>query len=264
MSGDPALPFGRTSTDAAELTQLIDVETAVEQAATGGVENAHERVTAFVECLPRLLSWLDEHGRRYPWRNTTDPWRVYVSEILLQRTRGDAVAGIYEEVFTRFPGPEQLYRASESEIEDTVYSLGFTNHRTRTLQEVGELVWEEHDGRVPDSVAELKEPWRVGEYSARACQIFARGEALALVDTNFARVVGRVLDYEMPSQPHKSDEVYALLEALVPDDPSLARAFNLAILDLGALVCTAENPDCPRCPLNAGCAYYESQSSSDV
>lgn len=262
MSGNPGLPFGRTSTDVAELKQLIDVETASELAANSGVENAHERVTAFVECLPQLLSWLEEHGRRYPWRNTTDPWRVYVSEILLQRTRGDAVEDIYEEVFTRFPGPEQLYRASESEIEDAVYSLGFTNHRTRTLQEVGELLWEEHEGVVPNSVEELKEPWRVGDYSARACQIFARGEALALVDTNFARVVGRVLGYEMPSQPHKSDEVYALLGALVPDNPSLARAFNLAILDLGALVCTPENPDCPRCPLNECCAYAESQGNS--
>lgn len=118
-----------------------------------------------------------------------------------------------------------------------MYSLGFVNHRTRTLQEVAELVYEQYDGTVPDSVSVLKEPWRVGDYSARACQIFARGEALALVDTNFARVVGRVLGYEMPGQPHKSDEVYSLLGALVPDDPALARAFNLAILDLGALVC---------------------------
>lgn len=109
MSTDLSLPFGRTSTDAAELKQLIDIEAATELAEQGGVSNAEARVIAFIECIPRLLSWLEDNGRRYPWRNTTDPWRVYLSEILLQRTRGDAVEGIYEEFFTQFPGPEHLY-----------------------------------------------------------------------------------------------------------------------------------------------------------
>ena len=250
------LPFGRTRVSVNELHQYIDTEAAAAIAAQGGVEQSEHRVDQLINELPSLLTWLEENGREYPWRYTTDPWRVYISEILLQRTRGDAVAEVYEEFFSRFPDPEALNNATEDEIRDVIYSLGFVNHRTRTLHEVGDILCEVHNCEVPDSIDELQRPWRVGDYSARACQLFARGEPLALVDTNFARVIGRVLDYEMPQQPHKSDEVYALLDSLVPSDSSLARAFNLAILDLGALVCTASSPTCRSCPLNAACSYY--------
>lgn len=92
-----------------------------------------------------------------------------------------------------------------------------------------------------------------GEYE----KLFARKQPLALVDVNFARVIERVLGYEMPQQPHKSDDVYELLNALVPSDPAAARAFNLAILDLGALICTPDNPTCESCPINAACNYYQ-------
>lgn len=187
-----------------------------------------------------------------------------MTEILLQRTRADAVHEIYDDFFTRFPEPEALRDADEEEIRSTVRPLGFVNHRTRTLQEVAKLVCDEHGGGVPDDLDELKRPWRVGPYSARACQVFARGKTLALVDSNFARVMKRVLRYEMPKQPHKSDEVYTLLDSFVPSDPDLARAFNLAILDLGALICTPSSPACNDCPLQEGCYYYEAMAESDA
>lgn len=250
------LPFGRTQVTTDELYSYIDIDGAIKSAARGGVTSPEERIINFVTELPALLSWLEQHGRTYPWRDTTDPWRVYTSEILLQRTRGDAVNEIYSEFFSQFPDPEALNDATEEEIRDVVHSLGFVNHRTRTLLDVGRILCEDYDGEVPDSLEELKRPWRVGDYSARACQIFSRGEPLALVDVNFARVIGRVLGYEMPQQPHKSDNVYSLLDSLVPSDPALARAFNLAILDLGALVCTTGNPECELCPINAICHFY--------
>jgi A/G-specific adenine glycosylase len=122
---------------------------------------------------------------------------------------------------------------------------------------VAELVLTEHGGEVPPSLTELQRPWRVGPYSARATMLFAFGEPLALVDTNFARIFERVFGYEMPTQPHKSDEVYQLLDALVPGTPGLCRSVNLALLDLADAICTPSDPDCAACPLVAGCHYAQ-------
>jgi A/G-specific adenine glycosylase len=249
--GVPYLPFGRTSVSDDELRDMINTASAVNITSELGVRNPGGRISALIDCLPNLLLWLEENGRRYPWRETTDPWRIYLTEILLQRTRADAVEKIYDEFFDRFPDPQALYGASDTEIRETVHSLGLVNHRTRTLREISNLCV--NHGGVPHSMDKLKQPWRVGEYSARACQLFARGEPLALVDTNFARVFGRVLGNKMPEQPHKSVVVYSLLDALTPDEPAVARAFNLAILDLGAKICTPSSPRCRICPLSAGC-----------
>ena len=251
------LPFGRTRTTVAELRGRIDVETACEEQVSADVSAPQEAVDSFLESIPSLLVWLEEHGREYPWRRTTDPWQVYATEILLQRTRSDAVDEIYADFFTRYPDPDTLLVANEDRLRETVRPLGFVNHRVRTLREAAELCVDEHDGDVPRDIEALQRPWRVGPYTARASLLFAFGEPLAIVDTNTARITGRVFDYPLPSQPHKSTSLYRLLDALVPSDPPLARAFNLALLDLGAMTCTIENPDCENCPLAPTCAYVE-------
>ena len=261
MTQQTSLPFGRTDITVEELKQLVGTEEAATQAEKGGVNDAKNQIEDFITCIPDLLNWLEEHGRSYSWRETKDPWKVYLAEILLQRTQGDAVEKIYSDVVQRFPDPKALNQASEEEIREAVHSLGFVNHRQRTLEEVGRIFIQDFDGEIPDLIEDLKKPWRVGDYSARATQLFARGKPMSLVDSNFARVIGRVLGYEMPQQPHKSDDVYALLDALTPTDPDVARSFNLAILDLGALVCTPNSPDCESCPISATCQYYQSTKS---
>jgi A/G-specific adenine glycosylase len=253
-----SLPFGRTDICSEELKQFINIEEASTQAESGGVNDADEKVEHFVSCVPDLLKWLEQYGREYPWRETTDPWKVYLAEILLQRTRGDAVEEIYINLIKQFPDPEALNKASEDEIREAVHPLGFVNHRQRTLREVSKIFTDQYDGKVPESIDELKKPWRVGDYSARATQLFARKKPMALVDANFARVIGRVFNYQMPQQPHKSKELYAFLEALTPDESDTARSFNLAILDLGALICAPDTPDCESCPISAACHYYSS------
>jgi A/G-specific adenine glycosylase len=147
--------------------------------------------------------------------------------------------------------------ATDEEIRSVIDSLGFGNQRTRTLNEVAELIDHEYSGTVPRSLEALQRPWRVGPYSARATMMFAFGEPLALVDTNFARVVERVFDYEMPAQPHKSDTLYELLDALIPGTGGLCRSFNLALLDLAAAICTPSVPACGDCPLAPGCSYAQ-------
>lgn len=254
------LPFGQTRVSVAELRRKVDVETAREELESADVSNPKEAVDSFLASIPSLLVWLEEHGRDYPWRRTTDPWRVYATEILLQRTRSDAVDEIYTDFFTRYPDPEALVVDDEATIRTTVRPLGFVNHRERTLREAADLCINGFNGDVPKDIEALQRPWRVGPYTARASLLFAFGEPLAIVDTNTARITGRVFDYPLPAQPHKSTSLYRLLDVLVPADPPLARAFNLALLDLGALICTSENPDCKNCPLAPACAYAEANS----
>ncbi len=254
---DAGLPFGRTRITAAEYEELIDSSEIIEHLDTKGVSDPRVRVNEFIESIPDLLAWLEQHGRNYPWRHTTNPWRIYATEILLQRTRADAVADIYEEFFISFPNPGAVVETEEQAIFDVIQSLGFGNQRTQSIREAARLCVEQHDGKVPADLDELKKPWRVGPYSARACLLFAFNTPLALVDANISRIVERVYGYEMPEQPHKSGEVYTFMQALLPSDPAVARSFTFALLDLGALICTEADPRCRVCPLNSWCLFAQ-------
>ena len=251
------LPFGETNATAEEISPYVDFNIASRELEARGVTDGKASVDAYLQLVPDLLTWLEENGRDYPWRRTTDPWKVYVTEILLQRTRSDAVADIWDKFFNQFSSPEVLLNASEVEVREIVHPLGFENHRVRTLREAAHLCAVEYDGEVPDDIDALQRPWRVGPYTARATLLFAFQEPLPLVDTNTARIISRIFDYPLPRQPYKSERVYILLGALTPDQPALARAFNLALLDLGALICTNESPDCQICPFNSSCTFAE-------
>jgi A/G-specific adenine glycosylase len=153
-----------------------------------------------------LLEWLQENGRIFPWRETTDARKVYAAELLLQRTKVDAVQNVFLKFIERYLSVDSLDGADEDELRKVVYELGLVDHRVKTLISVGE---EFSDG-LPSSVDELKEPWDVGKYSARACQLFTRGDPQPLVDSNFARAISRVMKIQMPSQLYKTSR-YILL-----------------------------------------------------
>jgi len=249
------LPFGNTDVKRDTIAGQIDRDQVILQLERGDVENAQARLDSFLSVLPRLFDWLETYGRDFPWRYTDDPWRVYISEILLQRTRGAAVEDIYNGFFERYPTPEALNKASKDDVKTLINPLGFGNQRTRTLKEVAELLVSDHNGSIPESVEELKKPWRVGDYSARATLLFAFHNPEPLVDANIARIIGRYFDYQMPKQPHKDTDVYALMEALTTSDPEIARAFYLSLIDLGAIICTSKSPQCPDCPIRKSCQY---------
>lgn len=255
------LPFGRTTVSTAELRALSEVKSAAELLSEKGVTNPHIRVERFFSALPGLLSWLQANGRIFPWRKTRDPWRVYITEILLQRTRASAVEEIYDSFFQRYPDPAAIRQTSEQELKELVKPLGFGNHRKRTLKDVAQILGEDHDDEVPENLEELKRPWRVGPYSARATMIFAFKHPMGLVDSNIARIIERVFGYEMPDQPHKSDSLYRFLDTLMPQEDPVCRAINLALLDLGDSICTPSSPACSTCPLASSCKYHLENSN---
>ncbi len=248
------LPLGMTETTAGEIRRRTDPEIAFKVLKETGFGGPEQEVYDFISRVPDLLGWLGKDGRVFPWRETTDPWGVYIAEILLKRTRASAVEKIYEGFIRKFPNPRALRGGSKKEIKGLIEELGLVNRRAKTLRDVAKKF--SIDNKVPSSLEELKKPWGVGEYCARACQIFARGKKLGLIDSNIGRVIGRVFEPQMPAQPHKSEKMYLMIDSLVPDETNLARAFNLSLIDLGAKVCTPKIRKCKKCPLKDICAGY--------
>lgn len=258
------LLFGQTQVSTSEYAELVERDEIISYLEAIGATEPRVRLTGFIKTVPVLLGWLNHYGRDYPWRHTTDPWQIYATEILLQRTRANAVADIYESFFAEFPNPTAVVVADEQIVFENIRSLGFGEQRTRSIRDAARLCVEQNNGDVPADLEMLQEPWRVGPYSARACLLFAFHRPVALVDSNIARIIERVFDCEMPTQPHKSDDVYALMDSFVPDQAGLARAINFALLDLGALICTSQDPKCLECPLRTCCAYAQSGNGTST
>ncbi|MEM2878877.1 MAG: hypothetical protein QXH35_04545 [Nitrososphaerota archaeon] len=207
------------------------------------------------EIVRRLLDWFAKHGRDYPWRRTTEPYRILIAEMMLQRTKSDQVAGLYQQFIQKYPEPQALAHANVEEIEKFLLPLGL-RWRARKIRETGKTVMEMFNGRIPEQEEKLLALPGVGEYAARAVLCFAYGKDVPLVDANVCRVLGRLLN--MPPRgearrDRKFIETAHRLHRYVPAGRS--REYNWAILDLAATVCTPRRPVCPECPLKDLCSY---------
>jgi A/G-specific adenine glycosylase len=205
----------------------------------------------------RLLAWYRRHGRDLPWRHTRDPYRILVSEIMLQQTQVDRVVPKYREWLQRYPSVEALARATVREVREAWYPLGY-NIRPRRLRDIARAAMRRHGGRIPDTREALLALEGIGAYTAGAVLAFAYGRDVAVLDTNVRRVLRRVFlgDGALATD----GALWALSEALVPRGE--AYDFNQALMDLGATVCTARRPRCPGCPLARICASYPPASPS--
>ncbi|MCI0727640.1 MAG: hypothetical protein L0332_13085 [Chloroflexi bacterium] len=203
----------------------------------------------------RLLDWFQRKARDFPWRHTDDPYAVLVAEKLLQQTQArDSVVAAYETLLAKYPTPEMLADANIHDLEKIIRPLGFVYRATELKAMATELV-EQHKGQVPVNLKELMSLTGVGSYSARAVLSFAYGENIPVVDINVARILYRVFGIPgpLPSNPARKRTLIELASSLIPQGQS--RQFNLAMLDLGALVCTPKSPDCSNCPILSFCVY---------
>jgi DNA (cytosine-5)-methyltransferase 1 len=198
-----------------------------------------------------LLAWHPEHNRRFPWRGgEMNPWLVLMAEMCLHRTRADQVAPVFEELRKLAPTPAEML-AHETEALAAMRSLGL-RWRAENVIEVARALLADFDGRVPGSELELRSLPGVGDYVAQAVLCFAFGRRAVLVDTNTARITGRVFARENDRRWQLRLDLYRLAGADGPD-----AAFNYALLDLGALVCRAGTPRCEVCPVRSHCATGE-------
>jgi A/G-specific adenine glycosylase len=202
----------------------------------------------------RLLSWYGRHGRDLPWRKTTDPYHILVSEVMLQQTQVDRVLPKYHEWLGKYPSLEALAAAPEHEVNQAWYPLGY-NIRPRRLQTIARESVARYGGQLPADEATLLSFKGIGAYTAGAIRSFAFRERAAILDTNVARVLFRVFVAAGEPKSHATTRhLWAISEVLVPTRRVFD--FNQALMDLGAMVCVARNPRCLVCPMAKECRSF--------
>lgn len=202
-----------------------------------------ERVSALRRAL---LEHYDMHHRPLPWRGETDPYRILVSEVMLQQTRVETVEEYYEAWIRRFPDLEALAGADPDDVLKAWEGLGYYR-RARNLHRAARCVRERPDRSLPRRRVELRDLPGVGEYTAGAVASIAFGEAVPAVDGNVRRVLARLFDVADPKPAWLRRTAAGLLEPARPGD------WNQALMELGATVCTPRRPRCSACPVSSWC-----------
>jgi A/G-specific adenine glycosylase len=201
-----------------------------------------------------LLGWYDRHGRALPWRQTSDPYHILVSEIMLQQTQVDRVLPKYHEWLDKYPSLEALADAPETDVTRTWYPLGY-NIRPKRLQAIAREAVANYGGQLPSDEATLRSFKGIGAYTAGAIRSFAFRERAAILDTNVARVLFRVFIGKGVPKAHATRKtLWTISAALVPQ--RRAFDFNQALMDFGATLCTARKPKCLICPMTSLCSAY--------
>ncbi len=224
----------------------------------------------------RLLAWYQRAGRDLPWRRTRDPYKVLVSEVMLQQTQVSRVAEYYPRFLARFPDLETLAGARARAVREEWDGLGYYARATN-LHRLAKGVAKKGATRkgvprdsvpaLPSDPAELIKLPGVGRYTAGAIACFAYEQPVPAVDTNVARVISRVFVGERLTQQRRTLQrssgqrvIWELATALVPKTGKRAWKFNQAIMELGALICTARTPRCGACPVQNGCRTVQLSS----
>ena len=210
-----------------------------------------DRTLQASEFRRRLLRWFRRHGRDLPWRRTRDPYHIVVSEFMLQQTQVSRVEAYYHRFLQQYPSIELLAAAPAATVRESWEGLGYYR-RAANLHRLAQTVVAEHGGVVPSDPALLRRLPGVGRYTAGAVACFAYERATPAVDTNVARVIGRAFHPRIrgPAAARRAWETAALI---VPSHGKRAWEFNQAIMELGALVCTARIAWCGKCPVRDAC-----------
>jgi len=202
-----------------------------------------------------LMAWYRRSHRKLPWRETDDPYRIWVSEVMLQQTQVKTVLPYYERFCLRFPTVEDLAKARQQSVLKLWEGLGYYA-RARNLHRAAGMIVSQHGGRIPDGVETIKKLPGVGDYIAAAVLSIAYSRVCPVVDGNVKRVLSRLFCCDTPVNGSSSYAAFRplaarLISARKPGD------YNQATMELGATVCAARNPDCPRCPVAGFCLAFK-------
>ena len=196
--------------------------------------------------------------RRFPWRETSDPYQILVAELLLQRTRPNLVAPVYQELVTTYLTVSELAGASRPKLAELTAQLGFAK-RADVILRVARFISEELGGQIPDDYETLVSIPFVGIYTAAAVLCLGYGQPIAMVDVNTVRIISRVL-FLIPrdDSPRGDPAMIAAADSVVLCSPGEAKRINLGFIDVGSFYCKRD-PICRSCPLNACCNYYKAK-----
>lgn len=203
----------------------------------------------------KLINWYVQHQRDLPWRQTKDPYKIWLSEIILQQTRVAQGLPYYENFVRLFPSVFDLAKANEEQVLKTWQGLGYYS-RARNLHYTAKYIVENLGGTFPNNYKELLQLKGVGSYTAAAIASFAFEEPVAVLDGNVFRVLSRYfgIETDVSSHPAKNEFQNLANELIDSDRPSL---FNQAIMEFGAIHCTPKNPDCTNCIYNESCVALQ-------
>ncbi len=202
-----------------------------------------------------VLAWYARNARDLPWRAAdATPWSVLVSEIMLQQTPVARVLPAHGRWLARWPTPAALAAEPPAEAIRQWGTLGYPRRALR-LHETATILTRRHDGQVPADYQALLALPGIGGYTAAAVASFAFGQRHAVLDTNVRRVFGRLITGQQPSAAAPSVAERRLAESLLPDQPATAARWSVAVMELGALVCTAASPRCADCPVARHCTW---------
>lgn len=200
-----------------------------------------------------LVDWWHRNRRSYPWRKTSDPYRILIAEIMLQRTKADQVAPVYREFVERYPTIFLLGKASMNDLNGFFSRLGLL-WRASAIMKMANFLVREYGGKLPRSREELLKIPAIGEYIADALLSFAFRQRAVVVDSNVCRILARVYDLPIKYEANGRRKVRDIATAMLSSRLS-SRSLNFALLDFAALMCKARNPLCSKCPFISRCGY---------
>ena len=202
-----------------------------------------------------LIDWYEDHKRDLPWRHTVDPYKIWLSEIILQQTRVVQGISYYKAFVTKYPTVADLARASEDDVLTLWKGLGYYS-RARNLHYSAKFIMEHHDGNFPREYKDILELKGVGKYTAAAISSFAYKLSYPVVDGNVLRVISRLYGItDAIDTPAVVKRVYALSDTLI--DKDRPDQYNQAIMEFGAIQCTVKSPNCDNCPFFDQCVARE-------
>jgi A/G-specific adenine glycosylase len=210
----------------------------------------------------KILLWYAKNKRTLPWRRTKDPYRIWLSEIMLQQTRVAQGLPYYEKFIEQFPAVDDLASASEERVLKLWQGLGYYS-RARNLHATAKIIVSEHDGKFPQTYNELILLKGVGDYTASAIASICFDEPEPVVDGNVYRVLSRFYGAEFPINSTKGIQFFKELAREVMDTENV-RDYNQGIMEFGAMQCVPKNPDCSKCPLNYGCLALQKNKIGEL
>jgi A/G-specific adenine glycosylase len=206
-----------------------------------------------------LLAWFACNRRDFPWRNDPiEPFVSLVTELLLQRTKADSIAGTFPLILDVYRTPEQVITRGQARIVDDLTPLGLQQRRAASLVDIATDILEHHGGKVPATEEDLLQLQGVGKYIANAVLCFGFGQPAPIVDGNVTRLFCRFFNLENRGDNRRNVHIWEKAGEIIDIEPETAKQLNWAILDFAALVCTPRNPRCIECALNEHCNYYSS------
>lgn len=202
-----------------------------------------------------LIKWFEKRGRDFSWRKTNDPYKILLSEILLQKTNAEKVEPVYEEIIEDFPAPKDLAKSDLEELRNKVEPLGLVK-RADWLQKIGKKLSEKGNWRKAMRNRQfLMDLPGVGDYVANSVLCLAFSKDLPMVDSNVSRVISRVFSHKRRKPAYSDSELWNFLDSLIPKNDS--KKFNLSLIDLSAIHCRPNKPKCINCPITAFCKYAQ-------